>query len=110
MYDNNSNCKLKNKINIIASDGNWNYHKQIKCNYRKIVKIRKDKKDKRKWSRDDNGNLIRDIKNKYYNGFDENSINQNSSYDSCVNLITYYDYNFIHCNIHIAHSDTILPL
>ncbi|GMO65708.1 MAG: hypothetical protein Ta2D_11930 [Rickettsiales bacterium] len=56
----------QNKINIIASDGNWSYHRIIKCNYRKIVKIRKDDKDKRKWSRDDNGNLIRDIKEKYY--------------------------------------------
>ena len=35
------------KINIIASDGNYQYHKIIKCKERKVVKVYKDKKTKR---------------------------------------------------------------
>jgi IS1 family transposase len=33
----------RNKIGIIATDGNWSYHKEIKCKKRKIVKVKKEK-------------------------------------------------------------------
>lgn len=33
----------QNKINIITSDGNWEYHGQIKCNKRTNVKVNKEK-------------------------------------------------------------------
>ena len=117
LYDNDSNYKLKNKINTIASDGNWSYHKIIKCNYRRIVKIKKDKKgkpikdkdnqikDKDKddqiKDKDNNNKIIKTIKEKYYNNFNETTINQYSSYDSCINNINYMNYNFIDCNKHI---------
>jgi hypothetical protein len=55
----------KNKINIMVSDGNWNYHKLINCNHRKIVKIKKDKRGK--FLRDKRGNLIKEITEKEYN-------------------------------------------
>lgn len=177
----------------MASDGNWNYHKLIKCNYRKIVKVLEDKTankeeihntnnnkteiyntnnkqentnnkeeidnnkridsnkknindnnnkeninnnkeidsnnreeinnnkinnkeeidnnkinnknkkyKKRKLLKDNNGNIIKDIKEKYYNNFNKDTINQNSSYDSCINNMNYINYNFIDCNIHIV--------
>ena len=123
IYDNDSNYKLKNKINIIASDGNWNYHKQVKCNYRKIVKVLENKTNnneisnneeinnkkrinnkkykKRKLLKDSNGNIIKIIKEKYYNNFNKDTINQNSLYDNYINNMNYINYNFIDCNIHI---------
>ena len=45
-YNNNILGLNRNKIDTIISDGNWNYHKLINCNHRKIVKIKKDKKGK----------------------------------------------------------------
>jgi IS1 family transposase len=36
----------RNVINNIITDGNWQYHKQIKCNSRRTVKVIKDKKNK----------------------------------------------------------------
>lgn len=36
----------RNIINNIITDGNWQYHKQIKCNSGRIVKVIKDKKNK----------------------------------------------------------------
>jgi hypothetical protein len=43
IYNNNSNYKLKNKINVITTDGNWSYTRLIKCNYRKISSLKKSK-------------------------------------------------------------------
>jgi hypothetical protein len=40
IYNNNSNYKLKNKINVIITDGNWSYTRLIKCNYRKISSLK----------------------------------------------------------------------
>lgn len=36
----------RNIINNIITDGNWQYHKQIKCNYRRVVKVIKDKRNR----------------------------------------------------------------
>ena len=49
------------KINIIVSDGNYQYHKIIKYKERKIFKVYKDKKTKR-LLRDKEDNIIKDIK------------------------------------------------
>ena len=45
----------RNNINIIATDGNWEYYKVIKCSERKTVKILKDNK---------NGKVLKDKDNK----------------------------------------------
>ena len=57
---------MRSIIDIIASNGNYQYHKMVKCKERKIVKVYKDKKTKR-LLRDKEGNIIKDIKNEYYN-------------------------------------------
>jgi hypothetical protein len=63
-YDNSVLGLNRNKIGIITSDGNWNYHRLINCNQRKIVKIKKDKKGK--FLRDEKDNLIKTITEKKY--------------------------------------------
>ena len=68
----------------------------------KIVKIKKDKKGKPIRDKDNNNKVIKTIKEKYYNNFNKDTINQNSSYDSCMNNMNYINYNFIDCNIHIV--------
>ena len=89
IYSNNSNYKLKNKINVITTDGNWSYTRLIKCNYRKISSLKKVKQKIK---------IIKETKEKYYNGFTKETINQNSRYDDCMSLMNYMNYNFIDCN------------
>jgi IS1 family transposase len=63
-YNNDILGLNRNKIDIITSNGNWNYHKLINCSYRKIVKIKKDKRGK--FLRDEKNNLVKDIIKKEY--------------------------------------------
>lgn len=87
IYDNNTKNNYhqeRNKINIITSDGNWNYHRIIKCNYRKVVKVIKDKK----------GKLIKDNNNKK----DKNKIKKETTLKTYNNIKSKY---FIDCDKHI---------
>lgn len=90
IYSNNSNYKLKNKINTITTDGNWSYIRLIKkisslkkvkqkikivnetANEIKEKVIKKNKRYKK------NNKVIKEVKEKYYNGFTKETINQNS--------------------------------
>jgi hypothetical protein len=70
----------RNRIEIIASDGNWSYSSLINCNYRRIVncnygrivncnygRIVKIKKDRRgRFLRDRDGKLLREVTEKRY--------------------------------------------
>lgn len=67
LYDNNTANTynpIKNQVDIIATDGNWSYHKAIKCNYRKIVKIKKNSNSKP--IKDSNNKVIKTIIKKEY--------------------------------------------
>jgi hypothetical protein len=63
-YNNSVFGLNRNKIGIISSDGNWSYHRLVKCNQRKIVKIKKDKKGK--FLRDEKDNLIKETTKREY--------------------------------------------
>ena len=92
---NNDNKEINNnnKNNNNNNNNKYNNNKE---------KTNNKKYKKRKLLKDNNGNIIKDIKEKYYNNFNKDTINQNSSYDSCMNNMNYINYNFIDCNIHIV--------
>jgi hypothetical protein len=71
-YNNSALGLNKNNIDVIISDGNWNYHKLINCNHRKIVKVKKDKRGK--FLRDEKNNLIKEIIKKDYRNNNNNNI------------------------------------
>ena len=56
-----------------------------------------------------NNKVIKEVKERYYNGFTKDTISQNSRYDDCMSLMNYMNYNFIDCNVHIVDkSETCL--
>jgi hypothetical protein len=85
--------KVKQKIKIVNETTN-----EIK--EKVIEKTKRYKK---------NNKVIKEVKERYYNGFTKDTISQNSRYDDCMSLMNYMNYNFIDCNVHIVDkSETCL--
>ena len=74
--------KVKQKIKIVNETTNEVKEKVIE-------KTKRYKK---------NNKVIKEVKERYYNGFTKDTINQNSRYDDCMSLMNYMNYNFIDCN------------